>query len=71
MQPQKGNRQPEPPQQLVGLDLALSPVTHLDHWAHLQLTPPAVHLHAPGLSLNTGLNCHTPMARASSHGIAR
>lgn len=52
------HQQPEPPQLLVDLDPALSPVIDLYHWAHLQLAPPAVHLNAPSLTPFTGLHCH-------------
>lgn len=49
------HQQPGPLQVPVGL--ALSVVTGLHNCAHLQLASPAVNLHVPGLTLNTGLHC--------------
>ena len=46
--------QPGPPQLLVGLDLALSPITGLYHCAHLQLAAPAIYHMLPAWLLMPG-----------------
>lgn len=63
-------REPRPLQLLVGAELVHSPVTGPHLCNHLQLAPSAVHLHAPGLTLNIDLCCYVPMARPRSHSSA-
>lgn len=55
---------------LVDLDQALSSVTGLHHCAHLQLAPPAVHLHTLGLTPVSGPHCQVPMVKPSNHDSA-
>ena len=54
----------------MDLHLSLSSIIDQHHSAHLQLTPWAVYLYALGLTPNTGLHCHAPVVRTSSHGGA-
>lgn len=56
-----GSAYQELPQLFVGPDPALSLVTDMHHWAHLQLAQPSVHLHAPDQTSVTGFHlcmCH-------------
>lgn len=48
----------------MGPDLALTPITDLNHCTHQQLVQRAVHLNAPNLI--TGLYCPEPMVRSFS-----
>lgn len=54
------HQQPELPQLFVGTDSVLSLVTGMHHWAHLQLTQPSVHLHAPDLTVTESQLCMYP-----------
>lgn len=50
---------------LVSLIPALSWVTGLHQWAHLEMAPPVVHLYTPGLAYNTGLHSCVPTVKTS------